>query len=57
MSHSDNREKRLESPPELKKHVLKVLELAEDRGINRTDDIEIEVSKVVPSLARQTIEE
>ena len=57
MNNTNNLEKRLDSHPELKKHILKLLDLAENMKINRADDIEIEVSKVVPSLARQTIEE
>jgi len=50
-------EKRLDSHPELKKHILKLLDLAENMEINRADDIEMEVTKVIPSLARQAIEE
>lgn len=57
MNCSDNLEKRLNSHPELKKYMVKLLDLAEDMGVHRADDIEIEVSKVIPSLARQAIEE
>lgn len=57
MSTSNDLGKRLDLHPELKEHVLKLLELAENMGIDRADDIEIEVSKVIPSLARQAIED
>ena len=57
MSDVNTLEKRLDSHPELKKHVLKLLDLTENMDIIRADDIEMEVTKVIPSLARQAIEE
>jgi len=57
MKRTNNLKKRLDSHPELKKQILKLLDLAGNMEINRADDIEREVTKVIPSLARQAIEE